>query len=328
MRRLIWPCLALALFGASAWQPPPGHAQLPIWPHAAPDAIAGSGPEDEARTVQKLIAGRPWIAVGNVVRPTMTVYAPKGRNSGAAIVVFPGGGYENLAIDLEGTEVCDWVASRGMTCVLLKYRVPGPWFYPKPAPYPKSGPYPFAAAALQDAQRAVGLVRFRAAEWHVDPHKIGVIGFSAGGHLVAAISTHFQKRLYRPVDRADEVSCRPDFAILLYPGHLTVAATAWDARFGNKPFVPPRDSAQQLNPDLHVTSETPPSFLLQAEDDRVDDVSNALVYFAALKKAGVPAELHIYPNGGHAFGLRPADKAVTAWPEVVERWLKSMGMLR
>ena len=152
-----------------------------------------------------------------------------------------------------------------------------------------------------------------------------MIGFSAGGHLVAAISTHFQKRLYAAVDRADEVSCRPDFAILLYPGHLTLAATGWDARFGHKPFPPPPDAAL-LNPDLHVTSATPPSFLLQAEDDPVDDVSNSLVYFAALEKARVPAEMHLYPHGGHAFGLRPTDNPVTAWPALVERWLQTMGM--
>jgi acetyl esterase/lipase len=161
---------------------------------------------------------------------------------------------------------------------------------------------------------------------HVDPHKIGVIGFSAGGHLAAAISTHFRKRLYAAVDRADEESCRPDFAILLYPGHLTGAATAWDARFGDKPYKGPR-GASQLNPDIHITSETPPSFLLQAEDDPVDDVNNSLVYFAALKKAGVPAEIHIYPHGGHAFGLRVTDKPVSAWPALVERWLTSMAML-
>jgi acetyl esterase/lipase len=321
-------CAAFLLFAASAWQPPPGHTQLPIWPHAAPNAIAGGGPEDEARTVsKKLIAGRPWIAVGDVIRPTITLYSPKGRNSGAAIVVFPGGGYENLAIDLEGTEVCDWVAARGMTCVLLKYRVPGPFFYPKSAPYPKSGPYPFSSAALQDAQRTVGLVRSRAAEWHIDPHKIGVIGFSAGGHLVAAISTHFQKRLYPAVDRADEESCRPDFAILLYPGHLTAAATAWDAQFGHNPSAAPPDTQWTLNPDLHVTSATPPSFVLQAQDDRVDDVSNSLVYFTALKKAGVAAELHVYQHGGHAFGLRPTAEPVTAWPLLVERWLRTIGML-
>ena len=328
MKRLLLPCVALALFAASAWQPSPGHTQLPIWPHAAPDAIAGGGPEDEARAVErKPVAGRPWIAVGNVIRPTITVYSPQEHNNGAAIVVFPGGGYENLASDIEGTEVCDWVTSRGMTCVLLKYRVPGPFFYPKSAPYPKSGPYPFSAAALQDAQRTLGLVRSRAAEWHIDPHKIGVIGFSAGGHLVAAISTHFQTRLYRAVDRADAESCRPDFAILLYPGHLTGAATAYDAKFGDKPYAGPR-GASELNPDIHVTSETPPSFVVQAEDDPVDDVNNSLVYFAALKNAGVPAELHIYPRGGHAFGFRPTDNPVKAWPELLDRWLKTLGMLR
>src|ERR1700731_966985 len=147
----------------------------------------------------------------------MTVYSPTRENTGAAVVVFPGGGYQILAIDLEGTEVCDWLTSSGITCVLLKYRVPGLRPYPKSA-YPESGPYPQSPIALEDAQRTVGLVRLHAAEWHIDPHRIGVLGFSAGGHMVAALSTHFAHRLYRPVDAADNVSCRPDFAVALYPG--------------------------------------------------------------------------------------------------------------
>jgi len=149
--------------------------------------------------------------VGNVSQPTLTVYSSKGTNTGVAVVVFPGGGYYELAIDLEGTEICDWLTSRGITAVLLKYR----------APTPKVGRLSESPLALQDAQRTLGLVRFRAAEWHIDPHKIGVIGFSAGGHLVAAISTHFDKRSYSAVDAADKASCRPDFAIALYPGHLS-----------------------------------------------------------------------------------------------------------
>ena len=147
----------------------------------------------------------------------MTVYSPTGKNTGAAVVVFPGGGYQILAIDLEGTEVCDWLTSKGITCVLLKYRVPGEGLFPR------SGPYPESPMALEDAQRTVGLVRFHAAEWHIDPHKIGVLGFSAGGHLVAAMSTHFEKRLYPAVDAADKESCRPDFAVAIYPGHLSLA---------------------------------------------------------------------------------------------------------
>jgi len=252
-----------------------------------------------------LVAGRPWVSVGRVSRPMMTVYSPTGKNTGAAVVVFPGGGYWILAIDLEGTEVCDWLTSKGITCVLLKYRVPGDGLKPR------SGPYPDSPMALEDAQRTMGLVRFHSAEWHVDPHKIGVLGFSAGGHLVAAISTHFDKRLYPAVDAADKESCRPDFAVALYPGHMLENTT--------KDF--------ELNPYVPVTSQTPPTFLVQAEDDPVDTVNNSLVYYIALKKAGVPVEMHLYPHGGHAFGLRRTDLPITRWPELVEMWLGTIGMI-
>jgi len=264
----------------------------------------------------------------------MTVYSPTGKNTGAAVVVFPGGGYEDLAIDLEGTEVCDWLTSKGITCVLLKYRVPGEEMYPKSAPYPKSGPYPRSPMALEDAQRTVGLVRFHAAEWHIDPHKIGVLGFSAGGHLVAAMSTEFKTRLYAGVDAADKESCRPDFAVALYPGHLSMAAAEWDAEQGPRksvvrhsghPSTGPKPFA--LNPDIHVTSQTPPTFLVQAENDPVDDVENSLAYYAALKKTKVPVEMHLYAQGGHAFGLRRTKFPITAWPQLVETWLGTIGMI-
>ena len=219
-------CVVFAFGGLSeqtlAWRPSPGHTQVPIWPGAVPDAQPVAGPE-VIGTDTKLVAGRPSVYVDNVSRPTMTVYSPKGKNTRAAVIVFPGGGYESLAMDLEGTDVCDWLTPKGITCVLLKYRVPGAELYPKSAPYPKSGPYPESPIALEDAQRTVGLVRFHAAEWHIDPHKIGVLGFSSGGHLVAAISTHFEQRLYPAVDAADKVSCRPDFAVAIYPGHLSIA---------------------------------------------------------------------------------------------------------
>ena len=208
----------------AAWQPSPGHTQMPIWPGAVPDARPVTEPETMATETKESVAGSPWVYVGKVSRPTMTVYSPKEKNTGAAVIVFPGGGYQILAIDLEGTEVCDWLTSRGITCVLLKYRVPGE------GRYPKSGPYPHSPMALEDAQRTVGLVRFHAAEWHIDPHKIGVLGFSAGGHLVAAMSTHFERRLYPAVDAADKESCRPDFAVAIYPGHLSLSAAEWDAK--------------------------------------------------------------------------------------------------
>ena len=272
-----------------------------------------------------LPGGRPTVGVSNVTRPTMTVYPPTGKNTGAAVVVFPGGGYQVLAIDLEGSEVCDWLTPKGITCVLLKYRVTDV------GPYPKSGPYPESPMALEDAQRAVGLVRFHAAEWHVDPHKIGVLGFSAGGHMVAAMSTHFAKRLYPAVDAADKESCRPDFAVAIYPGHLSLPAAKWDAKQGTKKFGlhPPANTDRNLglNPDLSISSQTPPTFLLQAEDDHVDSADDSLAYYIALKKAGVPVEMHLYAQGGHAFGLRPTQFPITRWPQLVETWLGTIGMI-
>ncbi len=281
-----------------AWQPAPGHLTLPLWPGKVPGAAANLPPEVDTTTAKDpLIAGRPLIRLGNVANPTLTVYAPKGINTGAAVVVFPGGGYRILAIDLEGTEVCDWLNSIGVTCVLVKYRVPD------------SGPYPKSSAALQDAQRAVGMVRQHAVEWQIDPKRIGVLGFSAGAHLSAALSTHYEKRLYDSVDAADQLSCRPDFAVIVYPGYLALA-----------------DQGMAPNPEIHPTADTPPSFIVQAEDDPVH-VENALVYFAALKNAGVPAELHIYAKGGHGYGLRPTDLPVTTWPKGVEQWLRTIHVL-
>ena len=308
------------------WQPSPGHTQIPIWPGAAPDPQPVAGPENvETSGPNDLIAGRPMVGINNVTRPTMTVYSPTAKNTGAAIVVFPGGGYQGLAIDLEGTEVCDWLITKGITCILLKYRVTDV------GPYPKSGPYPESPMALEDAQRTMGLIRLHAAEWHIDPHKIGVLGFSAGGHLSAAISNHFDHRLYPPVDAADKESCRPDFAVPIYPGHLTLHAAEWDASQGTKkfsvPHAPAADSELALNPDLHITKQTPPTFLLQNEDDHVDGVDQALAYYLALKNAGVPVEMHLYAQGGHAFGLRRTKLPVSQWPQLVDTWLATIGMI-
>jgi len=332
-------CVVFAFGGVSAqqttWQPSPGHTQVQIWPDAVPDAQPVAGPE-VAKTTGKefLVAGKPAVGVSNVSQPTMTVYSPTGKNTGAAVVVFPGGGYLDLAIDLEGTEVCDWLTSKGITCVVLKYRVPGNEGYSKSAPYPKSGPYPESPMALEDAQRTLGLLRLQAADWHIDPHKIGVLGFSSGGHLSAAISTHFDNRLYAPVDAADKESCRPDFAVAIYPGHLSLSAAEWDADQGPRKFAirkPAHETTADkqfgLNPDIPVTRQTPPTFLLQAEDDHVDDVNDSLAYYIALKKAGVRVEMHLYAQGGHAFGLRRTKLPITAWPQLVETWLVTIGMI-
>lgn len=302
---LVLPPGGAALRAQAAWPPAASHPEIPIWPGAAPEARTFAGPEVAGTVVDsagrpRLVGGKPWTYVDRVARPTMTIYRPEGTNTGAAVVVFPGGGYNILAIDLEGTEACDWLVARGITCILLKYRVP----------CTKVGRYRDCRSALVDAQRTLGLVRQQAAAWHIDPHKIGVLGFSAGGHMVAAISTHWATRLYRAVDAADSVSCRPDFAVALYPGHLAVPEASF-----------------RLNPDIRVTAQTPPTFLLHAEDDPVDPVENSLTYYAALQKARVPAELHVFVTGGHAFGLRPTAVAITHWPALVEAWLRAIGML-
>lgn len=293
--------------GTLSAQEPAWETETSIWPGAVPDAQPAAGPET-ATTSKNLVGGKPVISVSNVSRPTMTVYAPKGTNTGVAVVVFPGGGYQVLAIDLEGTEICDWLTSRGITAVLLKYRVPfsGPHWDPRL----KRQVNPVAPMALEDAQRTLGLVRFHAARWGIDPHKIGVLGFSAGGHLTADIGTHFEKRLYPAVDAADRESCRPDFAVTLYPGHMWI-----------------NEEKFELNPDIHVTHETPPTFLLQNEDDHVDNVNDSLVYYLALKNAGVPVEMHLYAQGGHGFGLRRTKFPATEWPQLVEKWLGTIGMV-
>jgi acetyl esterase/lipase len=303
MRRVLFGLVMMVLGGmalgqTSGWPAGPEHAVVMLWPKGVPGAAAvAAGPEvDTTTAASEKIAGEPVVRLGNVSVPTLTVYQPKGTSNGAGVVVFPGGSYSILAMDLEGTEVCDWLNSRGVACFLLKYRVPG------------TGPYPKSVAALEDAQRAVGMVRARAGEWKVDPKKIGVLGFSAGAHLAAAVSTHYETRLYAKVDAADELSCRPDFAVLVYPGNLA------DPEKGMK-----------FSPDIQVTRDTPPTFLVQAEDDPVH-VENAVEYFLALKDAGVPAELHVYAEGGHGYGLRRTKLPVTRWPELVEEWMKTIGV--
>jgi acetyl esterase/lipase len=308
--RSIALCLLAACGSAHAnpmdWQPSAGHTQIPIWPGVAPDAPPVPGPET-ATVSDGLLAGKPATAVTNVTRPTLTLYAPEGQNSGAAVVVIPGGGFQMLAIDLEGTETCDWLTSKGITCVLLKYRVPSePYVWQCDCrPHNLSTSVP----SLQDVQRAMRLVRFHAMQWHIDPHKVGVLGFSAGGYLVAEISTNSERRLYSPVDAADKESSRPDFAMPIYPGHLTT-------------------SAGKLNPNVPVSSKTPPTFLVQAEDDDVDGVKQSLVYYAALVKARVPVEMHLYAQGGHAFGVRRTSFPITDWPRLAETWLRTIGMVQ
>jgi len=289
-----------------AWPPPASRPTLNVWPTTPPDALPTSTSEADTTTPKdNLVADRPVVRLGHISTPTLTLYQPASNPSGTAVVVFPGGGYSILAIDLEGTEVCQWLNAANITCILLKYRVPD------------TGPYPKSNAALEDAQRSMSLVRAHASEWHLDPHRIGVLGFSAGGHLAAALSTRFDQRLYPDIDATDKLSSRPDFAVIIYPGYLA-------------PPIPQPNQEPSIvfgtNPDLRPSHDTPPTFLLQAEDDPVH-VENATTWFLQLKAARVPTELHLYAEGGHGYGLRPSALPVTHWPALVEVWLRTINVL-
>src|SRR6476646_1168617 len=283
-----FPLLAMLAFSMTGAEQ--AGVPIPLWPAgvpALPGALAkfSPGPEQDMTTAKdKPVAGKAVIRTGNVTEPSVTFYpAPAASNSGATVIVFPGGGYRILAFDLEGTEVCSWLNSIGVNAALLKYRVPEPPDVPR------------HAAPLQDAQRAVGMVRSHAAAWHIDPKRIGVLGFSAGGHLAALLSNDYQTRSYSFFDDADRASCRPDFTILIYPAYLT------------------KDDRTTLSPELKVSAQTPPTFLVQTEDDPVH-VENSLVYYRALAAAKVPAEMHLFSSGGHGYGMRPSSEAVSGWP--------------
>jgi acetyl esterase/lipase len=282
----------LAAMTAGASEP------MALWPNGAPGGAGDIGAErDMTKPGDGFPGGKRVIRLGNVSAPTLTVWRPPpDKDTGAAVVVCPGGGYSILAMDLEGTEVCQWLNSAGVTGVLLKYRVPV-----------RKGLERYTAP-LQDAQRALGLVRYHAAEWHLDPRRIGIMGFSAGGHLSAVASTHFEKRTYEPVDEADQASCRPDFVMLIYPAYLI------------------RQNGPNLAPELMVTSNTPPTFIVQAEDDPVR-VENSLFYYLALRQAKVPAEMHLFASGGHGYGLRESGEAIISWPKRAEEWMRGLGVL-
>jgi acetyl esterase/lipase len=270
-----------------------GQKPLPLWPSGAPGEAGDIGPEAEQPA-----KGDNITRIGNVTEPTLTVFPATGENkSDAAVLIFPGGGYNILAWNLEGTEVAEWFNKIGVTAVVVKYRVPA-----------RKG-LARHAAPLQDAQRAVGMVRERASEWGIDPKKIGVLGFSAGGHLAATLSTNYDERTYEPVDQADKQSCRPDFTILIYPAYLVDKTT------------------NAISPELKITSETPPTFIAMTADDGVR-VEGALFYYLALKNAKVPAEMHLYPVGGHGYGLRESKNLVSSWPARVEDWLRSRELVR
>jgi len=285
----------------------PTHAAEPLvvelWPGKTPGDIGINGRET-SRIHQSPLVG-PTKLITNVTKPTLTIYQPaRDKNTGTAMLICPGGGYWDLYWELEGEEVAAWLNSLGMTGIILKYRCPR-----RPADVrgePPLGPQ-------LDAQRAVSMVRSRAAEWGINPRRIGMVGFSAGGHLALATATNFEKRTYEPIDKVDEVSCRPDFAVLFYSGYLKVK------------------DKDEIRPSLRIPADTPPIFLAHASDDNESYggslAENSAIMYLALKRAGVPAELHIYATGDHDFGVRQNEKLPSSWTQLCVNWLRSQGLL-
>jgi len=288
----IFLALFALVFTAQAEKP----IEMNLWPDGAPGL-----PKDAKREiVDQEKPGDKFRRVVRVTEPKLTVYKPAAdKDTGAAVLICPGGGYNILAVEHEGEEIADWLNTLGVTGVVLQYRVP------------RSKTQEKHEAPLQDAQRAMSLIRKHAQEWGIDPQRVGMMGFSAGGHLAATSGTNYKNRAYKPVDDADSASLRPDFLMLIYPAYLGMEKEG-------EPLT--------LSKELPVDSETPPTFLVHTGDDRVP-ATGSIAFYLALREAGVPAELHIYPSGGHGYGLRPSDHAVSTWPERSGVWLKSLGVL-
>ena len=288
------------VFALALVVPASSQTTMPLWPSTppgAPNVTAGQQEHDTTKPSDNMIAGKRVARIGFVSKPTLAFYpAPSGKNTGATVVVFPGGAYQILAYDLEGTEVCDWLNGIGVNCALVKYRVPN------------AGPFPKYTQDLADAQRAVRVVRQHASQWQLDANRVGVLGFSAGGHLVAVLGAHAADPIYPAIDDADKLSARPDFTLLIYPGYLQSD-----------------DNALTVRPEVRPIALTPPSFLIQTEDDTAK-VENAWIYYEALKQAKVPAEMHLFANGGHGYGLRPTKLPVTHWPDLAATWLRTLGI--
>jgi acetyl esterase/lipase len=276
-----------------------------LWPGKVPDETGNIGPE-KTRLSPKLDRKQvevtePTTLVTNVSKPSLTIYRPaKEKDTGTAVVICPGGGYWNLYWRLEGEEVAAWLNSLGVTGIILKYRVPRRPDEPQGEP---------ARRPLQDAQRSIRLVRSKAKEWSIAPERIGMIGFSAGGHLAAATATSFSQRTYPPMDDLDKLSCRPDFAMVVYPGYLKAK------------------DQEELAAGLRIPAGTPPMFLVHGGNDIISSPEHSIVLYLALKRAGIPAELHIYTGAAHDFGVRPSDHPCATWTQSCANWLRYQGVL-
>jgi acetyl esterase/lipase len=300
--------LLLAILAIGSWASLAAQApeQIELWPGKVPDEAGNIGPERTRMSPgldkKQVEVTEPTRMITDVSKPAITIYRPpKDRNTGTAILICPGGGYWDLYWQLEGEEVATWVNSLGATGIILKYRVPRRPDEPKDLP---------ARRPLQDAQRAVSLVRSKAGELGIDPHAIGIMGFSAGGHLAIATASSFEQRKYPEIDDVDKVSCRPDFAILVYPGYLKAK------------------SKDELAPGLQIPAATPPVFLAHGGADIISPPEHSVVMYLALRGAGVPAELHVYATAAHDFGVRPSDHPCSTWTVSCAGWLRHQGFLK
>lgn len=281
-----------------------GPLVVDLWPGKVPGDVGING-QERSRIYPSPLVG-PTKLITNVTKPTLTVYQPaRDKNTGTAMLICPGGGYWDLFWELEGEEVAAWLNSVGITGIILKYRVPR-------RPGDTRGEPPLGP--LLDAQRAVSLVRSRSADWGIDPKRIGMVGFSAGGHLALATATSFEKRRYDPIDAIDEVSSRPDFAVLCYSGYLKAK------------------DRDEISPGLDIPPNTPPILLTHANDDS-EKVGGSIAehsafMYIALRRAGIPVELHIFANGNHDFGVRQNEKLSSSWPQLCVNWLRTFGLLK
>jgi acetyl esterase/lipase len=300
---LLLTCLFVAWPGWAADKP----LVIDIWPGKAPDDDANKIGEEKFFELKikgepHKVAGKPTKWLTNVTKPTLTIYRPaKEKDTGVAMLICPGGGYHNLGWDVEGEEVAAWLNTIGITGIIVKYRCPR-------RPGDVKGEPPIGP--LKDAQRAVSLVRSKAKEWGIDPKKIGMVGFSAGGHLVGATATNFDKRSYKPIDDVDKVSCRPDFAVMLYSGYFKVKGR------------------EELSPTIRLPAGIPPVLLVHASDDPISEVEHSVTMYLAMKRAGVAAEMHLYATGRHGFGVRKTDQPCTTWTERCVDWLRNQGFLK
>ncbi len=288
-------CMLLMLFCAALFACAHGHAgeTMPLWPQGLPDGVNPEG--------KRL--------------PNLEVFLPAaGQGNGAAIVVCPGGGYAHLASDYEGQEVAQWFAERGVAGIVLYYRHSPDFQHPAP---------------LQDAQRAIRTVRARAKDWGIDPARIGILGFSAGGHLSATAGTLFEPGQPEASDPIERVSSRPDFMVLVYPV-ISMVETFGHAGsrknlLGNNPAA---DLVRRMSPEKNVSANTPPAFLVASWEDTAVPAENSLAFFRALQAAGVPAELHTYEKGPHGFGMGKGDPVLSGWPPQCMAWLKVRGIVK